>query len=236
MFPYFGGKRRLAPTYPGPLYDTVIEPFAGSAGYGMYWLERRPRLDLIIVEQNPTIAALWRRLLEPNAAKRVAALPDVIKGDKCDDPLIALANASFSSINACHNSGEFTVSEWTAELWPRVRQQVADRCRIAAGRVTVIEGDYTDAPTLTACWFVDPPYQHQGHLYKHGNDGIDYAELNSWCQTRPGQVIVTEAEPADWLPFEPHRRTINVLKQDKTELVWYDPDHAPLRLFANDET
>lgn len=232
MFPYFGSKHRLAPTYPTPMYDTVIEPFAGAAGYGMHWLERRPRLELIIVERNPAIAALWRRLLEPNAAEHVLALPDVTKGDKCDDPLIALTSAATSGIGSIINGREFTVTEWIARDWPGIRNRVAASCRIAAGRVTVIEGDYTDAPPLTACWFVDPPYQHQGHCYQHGSDALDYAELAAWCQTRPGQTIVTEAEPADWLPFEPHRRAKDQKNRSKTELVYYDAEHAPLRLFT----
>ncbi len=231
MFPYFGSKYRLAPTYPAPMYDTVIEPFAGAAAYGMHWLERRPHLELIIVERNPAIAALWRRLLKPNAAEHVLALPDVTKGDKCSDPLIALTAAATSAIGSIMNGLEFTVTEWIARDWPRVRNRVAASCRIAAGRVTVIEGDYTDAPSLEACWFVDPPYQHQGHLYQHGSDAINYAKLGAWCQTRPGQTIVTEAEPADWLTFEPHRKALDLHNRPKIELVWYDPDHAPLRLF-----
>lgn len=32
MFPYYGSKQRLSMSfYPKPKYDTVIEPFAGSA-------------------------------------------------------------------------------------------------------------------------------------------------------------------------------------------------------------
>ena len=232
MFPYFGSKHRLAPTYPAPMYDTVIEPFAGAAAYGMHWLERRPRLELIIVERNPDIAALWRRLLEPNAAEHVLALPDVTKGDKCSDPLIALTKGGVERVECIANGNPFTVTDWIAERWPGIRNRVAASCRIAAGRVTVIEGDYTDAPTTTATWFVDPPYQHQGHVYPHGSDAIDYAKLGAWCQTRPGQTIVTEAEPADWLPFEPHRRLQNINNDQTTELVYYDTDHAPLRLFT----
>jgi hypothetical protein len=35
MFTYLGGKWRLAPKYPPPIHDTIIEPFCGSAGYSL---------------------------------------------------------------------------------------------------------------------------------------------------------------------------------------------------------
>ena len=61
------------------------------------------------------------------------------------------------------------------------------------------------------------------------NAGIDFASLGEWCKSRPGHVQVCEAEPADWLPFEPHVTMKNQNGDMKTELIWYsDP---PLRLF-----
>ena len=231
MFPYFGGKTRLAPTYPPPLYDTVIEPFAGGAAYAMYWLERRPNLKAIIVELDPTIADLWRWLLEPGAAERVEAMPDVKAGERTSEPLIALVNNGAREIRTIVNSGDCAVSPWHESKWPRHRALIADRCRKFAGRIEIIEGDYTKAPNIRATWFIDPPYQTQGHRYAQSSDALDFGELAEWCRTRPGQTIVTEAEPADWLPFEPHRRNLDQKFQMKTELVWYDEEHAPLRLF-----
>jgi len=236
MFPYFGGKRRLAPTYPAPLYDTIVEPFAGGAAYGIHWLEKLPNLELIIVERDPTVAALWRALLEPDAAERVKAMPNVKHGDETTEPLIALVKGSVDRLSTLRKGKPVAVTEWMAERWPGVRNRVAKTCSLVFGRVTVVEGDYTDAPTKTATWFIDPPYQHQGHVYPHGSDALDYRELADWCQTRTGQVIVTEAKPADWLPFEPHHRLQNINNDQTTELVWYDPDHCPLRLFGTDET
>lgn len=40
FFTYFGGKYRIAPRYPKPQYNTIIEPFAGSAGYSLRYPER----------------------------------------------------------------------------------------------------------------------------------------------------------------------------------------------------
>ena len=235
MFPYFGGKRRLRLTYPAPLYDTIVEPFAGGAAYGIHWLEKLPSLKLIIVERDPTVADLWRALLEPDAAERVKAMPKVKQGDQTTEPLIALAKGGVEKLLTLRKGKPVAVTQWMAENWPSVKSRVAETCSLVAGRVTVIEGDYTTAPDVTATWFIDPPYQHQGHRYPHGSNALDYEQLAGWCQTRLGQVIVTEAEPADWLPFEPHRRLININNDQTTELVWYDPEHAPLRLFGSEE-
>lgn len=52
----------------------------------------------------------------------------------------------------------------------------------------------------TATWFVDPPYDcPAGRRYAYR--GVDFATLATWCRSRPGHVIVCEAEGADWLPF-----------------------------------
>ena len=36
MFYYYGRKKQMAKHYPSPNYDTIIEPFAGSAAYSLF--------------------------------------------------------------------------------------------------------------------------------------------------------------------------------------------------------
>lgn len=36
MWTYYGTKKRIAKNYPAPIYDTIIEPFAGAAQYSLY--------------------------------------------------------------------------------------------------------------------------------------------------------------------------------------------------------
>ena len=43
---YYGGKWRAAPRYPRPMHDTIIEPFAGAAGYSL----RYPDRNVVLVE------------------------------------------------------------------------------------------------------------------------------------------------------------------------------------------
>ena len=52
MFSYFGSKYKLAKHYGAPRFDTVIEPFAGSAAYSLYW---EPK-NVILYDANPEIA------------------------------------------------------------------------------------------------------------------------------------------------------------------------------------
>lgn len=66
-----------------------------------------------------------------------------------------------------------------------------------------IGGDYSDAPSIKATWFIDPPYTNGGHKYPCSNKRIDFNHLALWCKERPGQQIVCENTKADWLPFIP---------------------------------
>jgi hypothetical protein len=70
---YYGAKNRAALRYPRPLYDTIIEPFAGAAGYAMRYPERR----VIIVEKYAVIAAIWRYLITADPAEIRATPADI---------------------------------------------------------------------------------------------------------------------------------------------------------------
>ena len=59
MFPYYGSKHRAAPKYPGPIEDTIVEPFAGSATYSLLY----PHKQVWINDLNPRVASVWRYLV-----------------------------------------------------------------------------------------------------------------------------------------------------------------------------
>ena len=54
-----GGKWRSAPRYPQPRYQTIIEPFAGSAGYSLRYVDR----DVILIDKDEIIAGTWHYLV-----------------------------------------------------------------------------------------------------------------------------------------------------------------------------
>lgn len=205
---YFGGKYRAAPRYPAPTHRTVVEPFAGAAGYSL----RYPDLDVILVERYAVVAEMWRYL--------IAAKPSEVRRIPCVDHVDELPSwvpqgarwlVGFT-MNAAtdHPCKRLSAGRVKLRAMGRIFEgwSEAQRERVASQVESirhwrVIEGDYTDAPDVEATWYVDPPYVGMTRTYKHGNDSIDYAALGAWCRTRRGQVLVCENEGADWLPFQP---------------------------------
>ncbi len=61
MFRYSGSKKRQLKYLPPPPDGThcIIEPFAGSAAYGLHYMPRR----LLLMEKNEDVAALWNWLI-----------------------------------------------------------------------------------------------------------------------------------------------------------------------------
>jgi len=204
---YYGGKWRAAPRYPTPAHRTIIEPFAGAAGYSLRYYDR----DVVLIEKYPVIAEMWRYLIgvSTSEVRRIPLVDDV-----ADLPAWVPAGGQALigfSMNAATVSPRRRLSSGRAKLRTMGRQfqgwSEAMRERVASQvehirHWRVIEGDYTDAPDLEATWFVDPPYNNKaGSYYVHHR--LDYPALGAWCQGRRGQVIACENEGADWLPFRP---------------------------------
>lgn len=199
---YYGGKWRAAPRYPRPIYDTIIEPFAGAAGYSLRYADRK----VVLVEKNPKVAASWRYLLRVSASE-VRALPLMQQGQTVDD--LAVCEEARCLIGFWMNKGAVTPckspSRWATaypnQSWgAHIRERVAAQVyRIRHWRL--IEGDYSDAPDVEATWFVDPPYIGAGKHYP--SKVPDFSSLAEWCRTREGQVMVCENVGATWLPFRP---------------------------------
>jgi hypothetical protein len=207
LFSYFGGKWRSAPAYPQPEHATIIEPFAGSAGYSL----RYPSRQIVLVEKSEPIAAIWDYLIHATAAE-ILALPLLEPGQSVDT--LAVSQVARWLIGMWVNPGSAqpkkTLGNWKGSdaCWSldSVIWSAKSRRRIArqVGHIRhwrIIHGDYTDAPDVNATWYIDPPYQRMGKHYPHGADAIDFGRLGTWCRSRRGQVIVCEADGADWLPF-----------------------------------
>lgn len=228
VFYYYGAKARLAKHYPKPVYRTIVEPFAGAAGYSVHHVLAGAVDRLVLVEKDARVANLWRRLLLMSP-EEILAYPEPLVGSWTNDFFVMTAATS----NALARCRGFKVTPRTLDVFASMRRRVA-RVRLAMERVTVevIEDDYRSAPDLEATWFIDPPYRVQGHLnktvypqgmgYKSGCDSrsVNYMELAHWCRERKGQAIVCEHRGADWLPFRPLYETTDGLGQPKSEVVW----------------
>jgi DNA modification methylase/16S rRNA G966 N2-methylase RsmD len=239
---WYGSKWKAAGRYPAPTHDTIVEPFAGGAGYALRHSEKR----VILIERDPRVAAIWRYLIAASPADILAL------------PLLGLEQ-TIDELPECHPAGLELIRAWlqgasrngknrfssmakkafaanpnTPAFWG-----AACRARIASQveqikHWTLIEGDYSSAPDVEATWFVDPPYNNAaGRVYRFHE--LDYARLGEWCRSRSGQVVVCENEGADWLPFAPLYETKQAWNTDETksavEVVYLQdtkPEPAPI--------
>jgi len=236
FFSFYGGKWRGAPHYSPPEYSTIVEPFAGSAGYSV----RHASNNVVLVERDPLIAETWRYLLAVSEAE-ILSLPDIDLEGSVDD--LRISPAARLLIGWWINKGSAAPkkrpsanmrksvlgerpkdppSGWWGEA---IRHRIASQIR-GIRHWRLIEGDYSEVPpdVPEATWFIDPPYQQAGKHYTHGSKDIDFARLGRWCQDRRGQVVVCENAGADWLPFVPHRREkaqrLVAGKRESAEVVW----------------
>lgn len=204
---YYGGKWRAAPRYPKPLHETIIEPFAGAAGYALRYPDRR----VILVEKYPVVAEMWRFLigatpkdiLQIPLVEHVDALPDQTpQGARhlvgfCMNSAVCSPRLALSSGRKKLRAMGRKFEGWSEAQRERVAMQVK-----AIKHWRIIEDDYTDAPNEKATWFVDPPYNNKaGSYYVH--NAVDHKALGAWCLQRRGQLLVCENAGATWLPFSP---------------------------------
>lgn len=66
--------------YPEPRHATIVEPFAGSAGFALRYADRK----VILCEIDPVLAAVWRYLIRVKA-KEILSIPDLAPGESVDD-------------------------------------------------------------------------------------------------------------------------------------------------------
>lgn len=223
FFSFYGAKARIVRRYPAPTHHTIVEPFAGSASYACAY----PTRQIILVEKDPTIANLWRWLIEDATPSDVMALPDLEPDQTTND--LDIDAAPRTLIGFWLNKGSSrpcrTPSKWMRsgsapnQFWGEaIRERVASQLEHIR-HWQVIHGDYSDAPNITATWFIDPPYQEAGKYYRHSSKQIDFTHLADWVLEREGQVMVCENVGADWLPFRPFA-TVKATKRPSPEAIW----------------
>jgi hypothetical protein len=219
FFSFYGAKWRTARRYPAPTHSTIVEPFAGSAGYAGNYSDRQ----VVLVDADETIAGLWSYLINVSAAE-IRALPDRVEHtDDVVGPQEARSLIGFwlnkGAERPRHRPSAWMRRDprpgicWGAEVRDRIAEQVE---HIRHWRV--LHGDYTAAPDVTATWLIDPPYVDKGRRYRRRV--TDHGALGMWCRERSGQVIVCEQDGATWLPFA-HLADAKSTRGTSREVVWH---------------
>lgn len=226
FFGYYGGKwRDAAKLYPEPRFDTIVEPFAGSAGYALRYADRK----VILCEIDEVLASIWKYLISATR-KEILAIPDIPRGGTVDD--LRICQEAKWLVGFWLNRGVVrprkSPSLWMRQgirpgsFWgERVRNTIASQLD-AIRHWKIYNCSYADCPiSRKATWFVDPPYEAAGQHYAYGSGKIDYRALGAWCKARTGQVIVCENAGAKWLPFESlaHVKTTRANRQS-SEVYW----------------
>lgn len=207
LWPYYGAKWMLAPHYPPPRHDLIVEPFAGSACYALLHHQR----DVLLIDANADVVDTWRYLLAASASE-ILDLPDLPESGVVADLRLPRGPELLIRwwINRAQAAPARRASSWCRD-YPERHWGARSRQRLAATVPHIRHwraqhGHHIDAPAAEATWFVDPPYAGRpGQYYPHGSGRIDYAGLAAWCRGLPGQAIVCEHATAQWLPFTPLR-------------------------------
>ena len=226
MFYYFGAKHANASKYQPPHHDLIVEPFAGAAGYACYWLEKGAAQRAVLIEADQRVVETWNRILA-QTPEQIMAWTTPTEGERTNDLCVIGSGGGGTLSNDTPNK----VSSRQAANFPAIRRRIARMRATIGDRIEITHGDYRDAPDIEATWFIDPPYQHQGHWYRHSSNAINYASLSTWVRSRRGQVIACESAPADWLPFRPLYSLNSLAGTDGTELVW--ESHPDPTLFGH---
>jgi site-specific DNA-adenine methylase len=221
---FFGSKWTLAPHYPPPIHDTIIEPFAGGAGYSC----RYPEKNVILCELNPDVANCWTWLISASVDEIMSLPVDVPIGT--DIRTLDISGGAKELIRRWQRVGANTC--WTISKWNNKPGQWSESVKLAIieslPRIRhwqVICGSYESLPDVEATWFIDPVYQHVKGYGKEF-ERIDYSHLGLWCQSRKGQVVVCEQDGADWLPFDSFKELTCCRNRGKSnthkskEVVW----------------
>ena len=230
FFTYFGGKWRMAPLFPEPKHATIVEPFAGSAGYSLRYSDR----NVVIADRDPIIAEVWRYLIRVYPDE-VLALPDLADDQTVEDLRVCQEAKWLIGfwLNLACASPRKQLSSWGKarhrpdSFWGQaVRRRIAtqlDRIR----HWKVYNCSFDEVPVSgAATWFIDPPYQVAGKAYRFGSKVLDFDALAAWCRSRQGQVMVCENEGAQWLPFE-FLATTKTQRSKRSAEVWWTNEGKP---------
>jgi hypothetical protein len=214
LFYYYGRKKQIAKWYPEPMFDTIIEPFAGSAAYSLYndnW-----KKDVILIEKDERVANIWKWLIKKATPKEILEMPILKIGDYTSE--------FFHIIHAVTKQAfwykTIKVTPVLARNWGISKRYMAENIH-KIKHWKLITDDYSVAPDVEATWFIDPPYQYKSGMgYNHGSQVLDYKAVSKWTKHLKGQIIFCEGGEAKYLPFKPLLTLNGVAGKKSDEMIY----------------
>lgn len=199
FFSYYGSKWRIAPKYPQPRFDTLIEPFCGSACYSLCY----PGKNVELYDTYEPIVGVWDFLINCSEQDILNIPSDFQNIDELNISKEAKYLVGFN-LNPASQMPKKTFSPWrrdNCQFWGDKKKDLIIRQKpfIKHWKCELIS--YDKLSNTEATYFIDPPYQGKsGGLYiKHD---IDYNQLENWVKNLNGQFICCEMEGAKWGDFE----------------------------------
>lgn len=228
FFSFYGSKWRVSNRYSAPRFNTIVEPFAGSAGYSL----RHSNRKIILNDLDPVVYRIWRDLIRANADD-VRSMPPNWEGIISMDESGLRDMARFwlnkgASVPSNSPSSWMIDGRWGTQFWGNSKRDLIASQVEAINHWEVTNLSYRDIDVDSigeATWFIDPPYQGAaGRSYKQHK--IDFSELADWCKSLRGQVIVCEQHGADWLDFMPFMNAKS-RRGFSREVVWMNDAVSP---------
>lgn len=211
MWSYYGAKTNVVHFYPAPVFDKIIEPFAGTAQYALRYFDR----DILLVDKYEVIVKIWK-WLQQCSPEDILGLPRFKQGQNinehkydCEEQRFLVGflvgygfpeprHIATPRLKNRPNAMNYTIKRIASQLW-----------KIKHWKIECL--DYTEIENQKATWFIDPPYEFGGQAYVKSNKHIIFSKLAEWCKERDGQSIVCENMKATWMDFKPmathHTRT-----------------------------
>lgn len=242
FFSYFGSKYRLSKKYHAPTRNVLIEPFAGSACYSLHY----PHKQVKLFDKYDVICSIWDYLINVSESEFLS-LP-LIDFDKSVDDYNICQEAKYligyfladgrgvpSKKHTSRSINKIRIKDDACNRWTNAKKaQIANQLEYIR-HWKIEQKSYEEIENEDATWFIDPPYQVAGKVYKESSRNIDFDHLGNWCKQRQGEIIVCENAGATWLHFELFKTVQNVLNRPTQEVVYYQGfTETQLKLFGDE--
>ncbi len=230
LFKCFGSKWSSSKHLPLPIFNTIIEPFAGGAGYSL----RHHESEVILYERDPHVYALWTWLIQDADEFAIREIPTDLPagtdircvGLSTGQELLLKHWQRTNNVGSCWTTSKWghLPGQWTANTRARVAEEVQ-----GIKHWSIVGDDGFNAFDDEECtWFIDPPYEFN---YKYRQPPINYFDLAIKALNLRGQVIVCEARDPetmaapDYLPFEDWKSRVTSRRAEgnhthSKELLW----------------